>query len=253
MNFIKDKMVNRLTRGLFIASGTEFAAELAAHAGFDYLVLDMEHGLGDEGAVLRMIRSLNGFETATIVRIPYLRIEYVKKVLDFGAAGIMCPMVETAQDAKDIVDFMRYPPEGKRGFTGASRASGYGKDFKDYFARSNADLLCVVQIENANGLENIDAISAVEGVDVLFVGHSDLSLNLGCYSRFDDKKMIEAELAVLAAARKHGKIAGMMLKSGMNAQSSIDRGFTSLVLGTDIACLRSAYSKLLNESAQEKI
>lgn len=251
MNFIKEKLGKQVTRGLFIASGAEFAAELAAHAGFDYLVLDMEHGLGDEGAILRIIRSLNGFETAPIVRIPYLRIEYVKKMLDFGAAGIMCPMVETGKDAKDLVDFMRYPPDGKRGFTGASRASGYGKDFKDYFARANDNLLCVVQIENAEGLENIDAIAAVEGVDVLFVGHSDLSLNLGCYNRFDDKKMVEAELAVLAAARKHGKIAGMMLKSGMSAQSSIDRGFNSLVLGTDITCLRSAYSKLLSESTEK--
>jgi 2-keto-3-deoxy-L-rhamnonate aldolase RhmA len=247
MNFIKDKAGNQVTRGLFIASGTEFAAELAAHAGFDFLVLDMEHGLGDEGAVLQMIRSLNGFQTAPIVRIPYLRIEYVKKVLDFGAAGIMCPMVETANDAKELVDFMRYPPEGKRGLTGGSHASGYGTDFKDYFARANSNLLCVAQIENKNGVDNIDAIAAVDGVDVLFVGHSDLSLNLGCYNKFDDRKIVDAELAVLAAAKKHGKIAGMMLKGGMNAQACIDRGFTFLVLGTDVGCLRSAYGKLLRE------
>ena len=246
MNFIKDKVEKQVTRGLFIASGTEFAVELAGHAGFDYLVLDMEHGLGDEGAVLRMIRSLNGFETAPIVRIPYLRIEYVKKVLDLGAAGIMCPMVETENDARDLVDFMRYPPEGKRGLTGGSYASGYGTDFKDYFTRANANLLCVAQIENAKGVENIDAIASVDGVDVLFVGHSDLSLNLGCYNKFDDGKIIEAELAVLAAAGKYGKIAGMMLKSGMNAETCIKRGFNFLVLGTDIGCLRSAYGKLLN-------
>jgi 2-keto-3-deoxy-L-rhamnonate aldolase RhmA len=249
MNFIKDKAENKITRGLFIASGTEFAVELAAHAGFDYLVLDMEHGLGDEGAILQMIRSLNGFETAPVVRIPYLRIEYIKKALDFGAAGIMCPMVETAQDAQNLVDFMRYPPAGKRGFTGSSRASGYGTDFKDYFARANTSLLCVAQIENASGVENVDAIAAVEGVDVLFIGHSDLSLNSGCLNNFDDKRIIDAELAVLAAAKKHGKIAGMMLKSGMNAQACIDRGFTSLVLGTDTGCLRSAYSELLSKTA----
>jgi len=88
MKFIKDKVGKQVTRGLFIASGTEFAVEMAAHAAFDYLVLDMEHGLGDDGTVLRMIRALNGFETAPIVRIPYLRNEYIKKVLDFGAAGI---------------------------------------------------------------------------------------------------------------------------------------------------------------------
>ncbi len=251
MNFIKDKVENQVTRGLFIASGAEFAVELAAHAGFDYLVLDMEHGLGDEGAVLRMIRSLNGFKTAPLVRIPFLRNEYVKKVLDFGAAGIMCPMVGTEKDARELVDFMRYPPEGRRGLTGGSRASGYGTKFLDYFDRANADLLCVAQIENAEGVENADAIAGVEGVDVLFVGHSDLSLNLGCFNKFDDKKMIDAELAVLAAAEKHGKVAGMMLKSGMSAQACIDRGFTSLVLGTDIGCLRSAFDKMLNETAQK--
>ncbi len=251
MNFIKNKVKNQVTRGLFISSGAEFAAELAAHAGFDHLILDMEHGMGDEGVVLQMIRSLNGSETAPIVRIPFLRNEYIKKTLDFGAAGIMCPMVETAQDARELVDFMRYPPEGRRGFAGNSHAAGYGADFEEYFARANANLLCAAQIETARGVENVDAIAAVEGVDVLFIGHSDLSLSLGCFNNFADKKIIEAELAVLTAAKKHGKVAGMMLRSGMNAQDYINRGFTFLILGTDIGCLRSAYGKLLNKTIQD--
>lgn len=248
MNYFKDKGVNQRARGLFISSGAEWATEMAAQAGFDFLVLDMEHGLGDEGAILRMIRSVNGSVAAPLVRIPCLRSEYVKKVLDFGASGIMCPMVETAEEAKALVEFMRYPPEGKRGLSGGSRASGYGRNFKDYFACANRDLLCVAQIENARGLEEVEAIAAVDGVDVLFIGHSDLSLNLGCFNRFDDDRILRAEESVLAAARKHGKTVGMMLKSGMNASPCIARGFTFLIMGTDISCLRSAYGRLLSEN-----
>lgn len=248
MNFIKNKVKSQVSRGLFIASGSEFAVELAAFTGFDWLVLDMEHGLSDEGDILRMIRALRASATAPIVRIPQLRSEYIKKVLDFGAAGIMCPMIKSAQDARDIVDFMRYPPAGNRGLSGASLASDYGTGFKDYFARANSELLCVVQIENENAVQNIDSIAAVEGVDVLFIGHSDLSLGMGCFGNFDDKQIVDAENAVLKAAREHGKVAGMLLKQGMNAQQYVDRGFNFVALGTDVGCLRSAYKHLITNN-----
>jgi 4-hydroxy-2-oxoheptanedioate aldolase len=248
MNFIKNKVKSQVSRGLFIASGSEFAVELAAFTGFDWLVLDMEHGLGDEVDILRMIRTLRASATAPIVRIPQLRSEYIKKVLDFGAAGIMCPMIKSAQDARDIVDFMRYPPAGSRGLSGASLSSDYGTGFKDYFARANSELLCVVQIEHENAVQNIDSIAAVDGVDVLFIGHSDLSLGMGCFGNFDDKQIIDAENAVLKAAREHGKIAGMLLKQGMNAQQYVDRGFNFVALGTDVGCLRSAYKHLITNN-----
>jgi 4-hydroxy-2-oxoheptanedioate aldolase len=248
MNFIKNKVKNQISRGLFIASGSDFAVELAAFTGFDWLVLDMEHGLGDEGDILRMIRALRASATAPIVRIPQLRSEYIKKVLDFGAAGIMCPMIKSAQDARDIVDFMRYPPAGSRGFSGGSLASDYGTGLKDYFARANSELLCVAQIEHESAVQNIDLIAAVDGVDVLFIGHSDLSLSMGCFGNFDDKQIIDAENAVLKSAHEHGKVAGMLLKQGMNAQQYVDRGFNFVALGTDVGCLRSAYKHLITSN-----
>lgn len=244
MKFIKDQVRSQATKGLFIVSGTEFAVELAALAGFDWLILDLEHGQADEGDVLKMVRALNGHQTAPIVRIPQLRIEYIKRMLDFGASGIMCPMIETAQDARDLVDFMRYPPAGRRGLGGSTQATDYGHNFKDYFARANSDLLCIAQIETRQALDNIDAIAGIDGIDVLFIGHSDFSLNLGCFQQFESRQMIDAENQVLEAASKHGKIAGMHLKTGMDVKAYMKRGFSFMAVGTDVGCLSSACKNL---------
>ncbi len=247
MRFCKTQVSSGTTRGVFIASGMEVSVELAAGAGFDWVILDMEHGLGDEAKLLSMIRCLDGTNTAPLVRIPALREEAVKRALDFGAAGILCPMVRSADDARELVHLTQYPPLGRRGLTASSRASGYGKHFGDYFARANTEILRVVQIETPEALAAIDAIAAVDGVDVLFIGHSDLSLSLDCYGDFTHPKMVQAEKDVLAAAAHNGKIAGLLLKQTMDADDYRARGFQFLALGTDIGCLRSGYTKLLRD------
>lgn len=245
MNFIKDRVVAQTTRGIFLSSGSVVAAEVAGVAGFDWLLLDMEHGLGDEAGVLAMIRALNGSPAAPIVRIPVLREEYVKRVLDFGAAGIMCPMIRSADEARYLVSCMRYPPEGRRGLTTSSRAAGLGSGFKDYFARANRSLLCVIQIETREAVEDIDAIVATDGVDVLFVGHSDLSLGLDCFGEFEHPEVCAAEEKVLSAAARYGKTAGMLLRPDMSMSSYEERGFRFVALGTDTGCLRTGYRELL--------
>jgi 4-hydroxy-2-oxoheptanedioate aldolase len=246
MNFIKDRVTAQTTRGIFINSGSISSSDLAGVVGFDWVFLDMEHGLGDQGAVLAMIRALGGSPTAPVVRIPALREEYVKLVLDFGAAGIMCPMIRSAAEARELVTLMRYPPAGRRGMASSSRAAAFGTEFEDYFARANADLLCVVQVETREAVAEIDAIAATPGVDVLFIGHSDLSLALDCFGQFEHPEMVRAERAVLEAARNHGKTAGMLLRSGMDRAAYEQRGFRFLALGSDIGCLRAGYEGLLS-------
>lgn len=240
MIFCKEKIYAAPTHGMFVASGSESVAELAAGAGFDWLLFDLEHGLGDEAALLRQLRACRGTGTAPLVRIPALRAEAVKRVLDLGVSGVMAPMVRDAAAARELVTAMRYPPEGIRGLSSGSRAADYGAGFRDYFGRANRELLGIVQIECASALDDADAIAALDGVDVLFIGHSDLSLALGCYGEFESPRMLAAEQKVLAAARTHGKVAGMLLKAGMDAEVYRRRGFRFFAHGTDLGILRGA-------------
>lgn len=252
MNFIKSALkAKKCSRGIFISSGSHCSAEIAALAGFEWVILDMEHGLGDESAILHQIEALQGYACAPLVRIPALRPEYIKRALDFGAAGIMAPMIANASEAELLVKYMRYPPEGIRGLTSGSRAASYGYSFKEYFARANSELLAIAQIETAAGVENANAIAAVDGIDIIFMGHSDLSMNLGKYNDYTSDIMADAEQKVLAAAAKYGKMAGMVLRSSMSAENYVKRGFSFMAMGTDLGCLKNAFSALLKKGETE--
>lgn len=250
MNWLKDKLDGKgPVYGIWLAAGSHVAAELAGAAGFDWALLDMEHGLGSEADVLRMIQVLAATPTAAVVRVPSAGSDQVKRVLDFGASGIMAPMIDSAADAAAFVRALRYPPAGTRGLTGSSRASGYGHGFAKYFGEANARLTGIVQIETARALARVDEIAAVDGVDVVFIGHSDLSLALGCFEDLKSRVMAEAEARVLEACARSGKTAGMLLKAGMPAAPYRDKGFRLIALGSDLGCLKAGYRKLLSENA----
>ena len=198
--------------------------------------------------MLQLLQIFSHTHTAPIVRVPSGTAELLQKALDFGASGIMAPMIDTLEQAIAFVRALRYPPAGVRGMTASSRASGYGCHFKEYYAKANQGVLGIVQIETSAGLENVDAIAAIDGVDVLFIGHSDLSLALGCYGDFNAEIMLQAEAKVLAACQKHQKILGMLLKSGASAQEYSQKGFRFLGLGSDLSCMRQGLQQLKKEN-----
>ncbi len=248
MNFVKEKVMQQITRGLFMASGAVSPVEIASRCGYDWLLLDMEHGLGDEQMTLRQITAMHNTHCVPLVRIPALRSEYIKRLLDFAASGIMCPMIRNAEEAKELVRALHYPPTGIRGLSRGSHAADYGFSFQDYFPRAEKELLCIAQIENSDAIANIEEIAATDGIDVLFLGHSDLSLNLGVYGKFDSLEMKHAEHVVLAASKKFGKIPGMLLKNTMKPEVYLEKGFRFLALGTDHGCMKQAFSSLLKSS-----
>ncbi len=251
MNYCqKQQWQMSVSNGLFISSGSESVAEVASLARFDWLIIDMEHGLGDEAVAARQIDAVNRGSASPIIRIPALRAEYIKRVLDLGAAGVMAPMIGSAEEAADFVRFMRYPPEGIRGISSGNKVGSFGFAFADYFAKANRQILTVAQIENAGGVADSEAIAAVDGIDVLFIGHSDLSLQLGCFGQFEHPVMLAAEQKVLDACRKHGKIAGMLLKEGMSAESFIAKGFRFLGRGTDLGIFKSGLKKICQTPKQ---
>ena len=253
MNWLKDKFATQATvNGIWLSAGSHVAAELAAAAGFDWALLDLEHGLGDKADVLRMIQVLSRTGCAPIVRVPTSTSETIKWALDFGASGVMAPMVESAEQAAAFIRTLRYPPAGSRGLTSSSRAAGYGYDFRDYFRDANAKITGIVQIETAQGVAQADAIAATAGVDVLFIGHSDLSLALGCFENLTAPVMQAAEATVLAACVRHGRKAGMLFRVGMTAELYRQKGFSVLALGSDVGCLKQGYNQLLAAAKNNK-
>jgi 2-keto-3-deoxy-L-rhamnonate aldolase RhmA len=246
MTTIKESLRNgTASKGIWVATGSHVVAKIAGCSGFDWCLLDMEHGLGSEDDTLRQIQELNSTRSAPIVRIPANESHFIKRYLDFGAEGIMVPMIRNAADARVFVEAMRYPPRGIRGLTTSSRAARYGFDFDRYAGFAERDLLGIVQIENAEAVADCEAIAAIDGVDVLFIGHSDLSLQLGCLGKYDAAPVVEAEAKVLAACRRHSKAAGLLYRPSMDLAECARRGYTFIAMGTDIGCLKTAFKGLI--------
>ncbi|MCA9034369.1 MAG: 2-dehydro-3-deoxyglucarate aldolase, partial [Planctomycetaceae bacterium] len=163
--------------------------EITAAIGFDWLLIDLEHGCGSLADLRTQLMAVisggrEGSTPAPIVRIPSVDADIVKFVMDSGAAGIMFPYVSTTEDAAAAVSAMKYPPMGLRGVAGNIRATDFGTNWKTYFETANDRSLVVVQIETPEAVENADQIAAIDGVDVLFVGPLDLSVNLQCPNDF---------------------------------------------------------------------
>jgi 4-hydroxy-2-oxoheptanedioate aldolase len=236
-NLLKRKLVNReRVLGCFLLTGSPDNAEVLAHAGFDFLLIDHEHGSGSRGDAIAQMRAMNGTPTTSVLRIPSFDPGYIKRVLDAGVQCILCPMIESASAAKAVVDACWFPPRGARGAGGATRASVYGYD-ADAANRVQDELLIAVQIESVIGIEQIDKIAAVAGIDLLLLGPRDLSASIGKLGRFDDPEVraivAKAEAAILGS----GKRLGSVIYPGQTPAEMFDRGYDLLIAGSDIGFL----------------
>lgn len=246
MNWLGDRLRTGATpRGVWLTLGSSEVAELAALAGFEWALLDLEHGSGGEQAVLRQIQALSATATAPVVRLPHGASDRVHRLLDYGAAGLMAPMIDSAAAAEAFARALRYPPDGTRGLARSCRASRFGAD-PEYFDAANRGLVAMTQIETPVAVEAADAIAAVAGVDVLFLGHADLGLRLGCGNDPDAPALRGAEHAVLGACRRHGKAAGLLARSADQARRAREAGFTLIALGSDAGCVKAGLRRLLD-------
>jgi len=165
---------------------------------------------------------------------------FVKRVLDLGAVGVVIPLVSTLEEAQLAAKSMRYPPDGIRGVAAATRATRFGSEFKDYFARANRDVLTVVQVETRPAVDNVDAIAAVDGVDILFIGPRDLSTNLGVPGNWESPEFREALVKVEQAARNAGKIPGILSTRPEQAHELIKKGYRFVCVATTSGLLASS-------------
>ncbi|MFN8008792.1 MAG: aldolase/citrate lyase family protein [Terriglobia bacterium] len=178
-NWVRERIRSgKPTIGCFMGLGSPNVAELLAHAGFDWLVIETEHNGLDSAEVEHMLMAVNTTPTIPLVRIPSAQQTFIQRALDLGGMGIVVPMVRTAQEARQIVAATRYPPQGTRSF-GGLRASHYTFDNEDYFNRANDQIIIMLIIETKEAAENLEEIAAVPGVDILFLGTMDLCLSLG--------------------------------------------------------------------------
>ena len=209
-----------------------FSAEVMAHQGFDALVIDMQHGVVDYQAAAGMLAAISTTPAVPLARVPWNDPAPVMKILDAGAYGIICPMINSRAEAEALVRTCKYPPRGHRSF-GPVRASIYaGADYVDH---ANDQLLVLPMIETAEALKNLDEILSTPGVDGAYVGPSDLSMSLGCKPRLDqtDPPVVEAQQKIVAACKRHGVVAGIHNATSGYALKMIEAGYQFVVLASD--------------------
>jgi 2-dehydro-3-deoxyglucarate aldolase/4-hydroxy-2-oxoheptanedioate aldolase len=237
------------TLGTFLNLGSTLAAEACALSGFDWLLVDLEHGAGGEEALVGQILAGAAHGVPVLVRTESAERIRAGHVLDLGANGVMFPRLNTPEEVADAVSHLSYPPHGDRGIAGFNRAREFGGDGREA-QEVNASILSIVQIETFAALNNVEKIAAIPGVDVLFVGPSDLSASLGIPGQLDAPQFIEALHRVVDACRGASVAPGIMLANpdSDRLQWLLAQGFTFNAIGSDSSLLKSAARAAASQS-----
>jgi 4-hydroxy-2-oxoheptanedioate aldolase len=228
----------------WLAIPNGFSAETMAHQGWDSLTIDLQHGVVDYQSMIPMLQAISTTDTVPVVRVPWLDPAALMKTLDAGAYGVICPMVNTADEAARLVAYTHYAPRGTRSF-GPVRALLYGG--ADYPQHANDTIVTFAMIETAQALENLDAIMSVEGLDAVYIGPSDLSLALGCRPVFDDvdPPVAQAIDHILERAKAHGLVAGIHNGTPEGALARIAKGFQFVTVSSDARLMAAGSQQVL--------
>ncbi|TPW32031.1 HpcH/HpaI aldolase family protein [Pararhizobium mangrovi] len=230
--------------GLWVAAGDPYVASLIGHAGFDWLVIDGEHGPNDLRSILAQLQALESSPSAVVVRPPMGEAWMIKQLLDIGAETLLVPMVETAEQAAELVRAVRYPPVGKRGVgAGIARASRFST-VRNYVQQANENVCLLVQAESRKAMDNLSAIASTEGVDGVFIGPSDLGADMGVTDGIADtqfQRLIERGIETIQAS---GKPAGILTFNEALNHRYLELGATFVAVGADIALFTSALADL---------
>ena len=237
----------------WLAIPSSFSAETMAHQGWDSLTVDMQHGVVDYAAAVGMLTAISTTAVTPLVRVPWLEPGTIMKMLDAGAYGVICPMVNCREDAELLVSCCRYPPAGQRSF-GPIRALLYGGP--DYAKHANRAMVPFAMIETRRGLDNLDEILRVDGLAAVYIGPADLSLALGCEPKFDNETgpIVEAIDLIVRKCRERKVIAGIHNLSPEYALKMIEKGFQFVTIASDARLLAAGAQKALSvmRAAQPK-
>jgi len=223
--------------GCWLSSGEAVIAEIMGSCGFDWLVIDGEHGPNDIRSIRDQLMALEACASHPVVRLPIGETWMVKQVLDVGAQNILIPMVETADQARDMVRACQYPPHGTRGVGAtAARATMFGKT-SEYIQTADQEICLLLQVENRAGIENLDAILAVEGVDGVFIGPADLSTDMGHQGNSAHPEVRAVTSDALKRIKAAGKSPGILGVAEEATQAYFDMGAEFLAVGIDMVLL----------------
>ena len=231
---------NTATINGWLAIPNGFAAETMAQGGFDSLTVDLQHGVQDYLSMVACFQAIQSHPVLPMVRVPWNEPGIVGKVLDAGAYGVICPMINTPEEAQALVSYMRYPPKGKRS-NGPIRAAIYG-EAGGYQKTANDEILCVPMIETQQAIDNLDAILDVPGIDAVYIGPSDLSFSRGGVPALDQEgeEALSTYQQILDATKKRGQFAGIHTGKPEYAARMIKMGFNMVTLSNDAGIMLNA-------------
>jgi 2-keto-3-deoxy-L-rhamnonate aldolase RhmA len=234
--------------GTWVSIGHPAVVETIVQLDLDFVLIDMEHTTMCLETVEDLVRGVDATsdETDVIVRVPWNDTVRVKRVIDIGIDGVMVPMVETPAEAERLVDSVRYPPEGVRGIA-SGRVTGYGHNFEEYVSSANGSILTIAQIETEAGVERVEEIAAVDGIDALFVGPADLSGALGVFAEWESETFVNAIERVIDAGDTAGVPVGSFKADSDGVAGYVGHGFDFLIAGKDTAFLIDGTQECLQQ------
>jgi 4-hydroxy-2-oxoheptanedioate aldolase len=235
--------------GLWSGLGSNIAAEIIGRAGFDWIVLDTEHAPNEVPGLLSQLQALATGTAEPVVRCAWNDAILIKRILDLGVRSLLVPFVQNAEEARRAVAATRFPPAGIRGVAIATRATKWGRQL-DYLQRANRDMCVIVQIETRAALGEIEAIAAVDGIDGIFIGPSDLAADLGHLGNPGDPEPQAAIADAVGRIRAAGKAAGILTADTAAAARYLDAGFSFVAVGADTGVLAQSAAKLVAQFKQ---
>jgi 2-keto-3-deoxy-L-rhamnonate aldolase RhmA len=256
LNRVKRKLIDGgVSVGTFLFEfNTTGVARIAAEAGAEFAIFDMEHTGWSVETVRMLVATSRSTAMVPMVRVPATEYHFIARVLDMGAMGVMVPMVESEEQARRIVQSAKYPPTGRRGAAfGVAHDDYTGGDIVAKMRTADRELLLIAQIETAQGVENADAIAAIDGIDVLWIGHFDLTNSLGIPGQFTHPTFLKALERVAEACREHDKVLGMMVSDVGEGRARLAQGFRILAYGGDLWLYQQALRegvKALREASE---
>jgi len=222
--------------GLWSSLSSNYSVEVIAGAGFDWILLDMEHSPNDLESALAQLQAAAPYPTHPVVRVPWNDMVSIKRLLDIGTQSLLVPYVSTAEEARAAVSYTRYPPAGVRGVAGTTRATRFGR-VKDYAKRAHEEICLLVQVETQQALNNIEAICAVDGVDGVFIGPADLHASLGHTGEIANPKVKPLIDEAIRRIRKSGKAPGILTPNEADAKHWLGCGGLFVAVGADVGIL----------------
>ena len=245
INYFKQNLKKLQQIGLWVGLADAYATELIANAGYDWLLIDGEHAPSDLRTTLSQLQSMAAYPSQAVVRPPIGSVQLIKQLLDIGVQTLLIPMVETVEQAELMVKAVRYPPEGIRGVGAALARATRWNSIPDYYAHAHEQICLLIQIESVQGLNHLDEILKIEGIDGVFIGAVDLSATMGYQGDPNHPDVQKAVKAAIQKIRAAGKAAGILSTTNEVTQKYIELGTEFVAVGVDTSVLMNGLRTLL--------